>query len=144
MAAKIDLNKIFLKRVHGDLLAVYTWLDDERALVLIPHLRGPKSPWFVVCESVAWRYDEPHYLAKRCAEAAQFMGMGTDKATWVRIASIVNEGIPDLVRMPSYPDWEVDRAKQAVGQLTVRADGEVVHQEDVVIPESEGVGYVAA
>lgn len=141
MAAKIDLNKTFLKRVHGDLLAVYTWFDEERALVLIPHHRGPKAPWFVVGESAAYLYDDPHYLAKRCAEAAQFMGMGMDKATWVRIATIINEGLPDLIRMPSYPDWQEQRAKQAVGQLTARVDGQVVHQEDVLVPTQEGASY---
>ncbi|MBM3380220.1 MAG: hypothetical protein FJY39_10870, partial [Betaproteobacteria bacterium] len=40
-------------RRHGDLLAVYTWLGEERALVLIPALRRGAA-WFVVAESAAF------------------------------------------------------------------------------------------
>jgi hypothetical protein len=38
-ACILDLGKSHKVRRHGDLLAIYTWVNDERALVLLPALR---------------------------------------------------------------------------------------------------------
>lgn len=142
MPACIDLNKVHLRRQHGDLLAVYTWFDGDRALVLMPAYRK-KAPWFVVKENAAYLYDDPRYMAKRCPEAVRFMGLEDNKANWVRVATIIHEGLPDLIRMPSEPDWEALKA-QEVGTLTLRAEGEVVHQEALTLKPDQGAQYVPA
>lgn len=74
MPACIDLRKAHLHRQHGDLLAVYTWINAERALVLIPAYR-PKAPWYVAMESAAYLYDDPAYLAKACVKACEVLGI---------------------------------------------------------------------
>ena len=38
MPVSLDLRKAHKVRRHGDLLAIYTWVNDERALVLLPAL----------------------------------------------------------------------------------------------------------
>ncbi|NDH35786.1 MAG: hypothetical protein EBX67_10025 [Betaproteobacteria bacterium] len=55
MPVSIDLRKAQKVRRHGDFLAIYTWVNDERALVLLPAHRKAAA-WFVVCESAAFRY----------------------------------------------------------------------------------------
>jgi hypothetical protein len=140
--ACIDFNRTYLQRQHGDLLAIYTWFDGERALVIIPAARA-RPRWFVVCESAAWQYDDPRYLARKCAEACRYLGLSEDKATWVRLATIVNEGLPDLVLMPSEPEWEVEKARE-YGVLTAKADGQVMRQEALTIAAQAGAEYVLA
>jgi len=140
MPACIDLRKAHLHRQHGDLLAVYTWIDGERALVLIPALRK-SAPWYVVLESAAYRYDDPAYLARQCVVACEVLGMEPGTGNWVRIATIINEGLPDLVGMPSEPDGE--RRGRAFGELVVKADGREVHREALVVQDG-GAQYVPA
>ena len=140
MAASIDLRKAHLTRFHGDIMAVYSWMNDERALFLIPHLR-PGAPWYIVMESAAYKYDDPHYLATQCAKACDVLGMEPSTANWVRIATIINEGLPDLVRMPSAQPRELSSASH--GQILLRENGKVVGGEDIRLEKQEGVSYGA-
>lgn len=137
MPASIDLRKAFLSRFHGDLMAVYTWVDDERALILIPHLRAG-APWYIVKESAAFKYDDPAYLARQCVTACDVLGIEGSKPNWVRVATIINEGLPDLVRMPSAPDVALSRA--AYGSMQLRADGQLIGAQDIRL-EDRGVIY---
>lgn len=57
MGASIDLRKAHLHRAYGDLLAVWSWFNDDRALFLIPRYRQ-KAPWFVVLEPAAHEWFE--------------------------------------------------------------------------------------
>ena len=140
MPACIDLRKAHLHRQHGDLLAVYTWINAERALVLIPAYRS-KSPWYVVMESAAYLYDDPAYLARACVKACEVLGIEPTRPNWVRVATIVNEGLPDLVGMPSEPTWQ--RAGQEFGTLVVKSNGQEIAAEALTIPDA-GAEYVPA
>lgn len=140
MPACIDLRKAHLHRQHGDLLAVYTWINAERALVLIPAYR-PKAPWYVVMESAAYLYDDPAYLARACTKACEVLGIEGNRPNWVRVATIINEGLPDLVSMPSEPTWQ--RQGQEFGSLVVKADGKEIAAEALTIPDV-GAEYVPA
>lgn len=140
MPACIDLRKAHLHRQHGDLLAVYTWINGERALVLIPAFR-PKAPWYVVLDSAAYKYDDPQYLARQCVTACEVLGIEPNKTNWVRIATIINEGLPDLIAMPSEPSWE--RKAREFGELVVKQAGQEIAREALVI-EDKGAEYVPA
>lgn len=140
MPACIDLRKAHLHRQHGDLLAVYTWINAERALVLIPAFRR-KAPWYVVMESAAYQYDDPTYLAHKCVKACEVLGIEPCRANWVRIATIINEGLPDLYRMPSEPYQAT--VGQEFGEIKVMADGKAVAAEALTIPYA-GAEYVPA
>ena len=137
MAASLDLRKAHLTRIHGDLMAVYSWIDDERALFLIPHLR-PGAPWYIVKESAAFKYDDPGYMARQCPVACDVLGLEPSRANWVRVATIINEGLPDLVRMPTAPLPEMHRASR--GSIQLRADGKVVGAEEIKL-EKQGAQY---
>lgn len=140
MALSLDPRKAHLIRQHGDILAIYTWVNDERALVLMPARRG-KSPWYIVCESAAWKYDDPGYLARQARKAAEVLGMDETTSTWYRIAKIIHEGLPDLVHMPPAPLPEL--SKHTIGEMKLFADGHLVGGEEIR-PEIEAPTYEAA
>lgn len=129
MGVQLDPRKAHAVRLHGDILAIYTWVNDERALVLLPAHRRPGSPWFIVCESAAWKYDDPRYLARQGKLAAEVLGMEETTSTWLRVATIIHEGLPDLIRMPSAPEPELSSA--ARGHMTLLADGKPIAGEDI-------------
>ena len=137
MPASLDLRRAHLHRRHGDLMVVFTWVNDERAMVLLPAFR-PGAPWYIVMESAAWQYDDPAYLARQCVTACDVLGIEPSRPNWVRVAGIIHDGLPDLIRMPSAPPAEFHRG--AVGAMTLRADGQVLAQQDIRL-EREGVTY---
>lgn len=137
MPASLDLRRAHLHRRHGDLVVVWTWVNDERAMVLLPAYR-PGAPWYIVMESAAWKYDDAAYLARQCVTACEVLGIEPSRPNWGRVAGIIHDGLPDLVRMPSAPPAEFHRG--AVGAMTLRADGQVLAQQDIRL-EREGVTY---
>lgn len=140
MAAKLDLNKAHLTRQHGDLLAVYTWVNDERALVLIPAYRK-NAAWYIVCESAAYKYDNPEYLARQAVKAAEVLGMEPSPNNWVRLATIIIEGLPDLIEMPSAPHPVLMRA--TVGEMKLLENGRLIAGEEIRLERDEGAVYGA-
>ena len=133
MGVEIDLSKAHHSRVHGQFTAVYTWVNDERALVLLNHMRD-KSPWFIVGESVAWKYDDTQYLAAKARQACDVLGMEPSINTWTKLATIIHEGLGDLIAMPSSPPVEYHSA--AVGSILLREQGKVIAAEDIRIAKS--------
>ena len=119
MPATLDLRNAHLSRRHGDLLAVYTWVEDERALVLLPALRR-NAAWFIVGESAAYRYDDPGYLARQAMFACTVLGIEPTAGNALRVATIIHEGLPDLIRMPGPP---LAPLGAALGEVTLRVDG---------------------
>ena len=104
-ACILDLRKSHKVRRHGDLLAIYTWVNDERALVLVLARRNNPA-WFVVCESAAYRYDDASMFAEQYVTACEVFGVEPSQRNWVRIASMIHWGLGDLIRMPSAPTPE--------------------------------------
>jgi hypothetical protein len=127
-----------LVRRHGDILAIYTWVNDERALVLMPARRAQGAPWFIVCESAAYKYDDASYLARQASQAARVLGMDETTSTWYRIANIIIEGLPDLIRMPTAPIPELQR--HAIGEMKLMADGKLVTGQEIR-EEKTGLEY---
>lgn len=141
----LDISKAYRTRVSGDIRIVYTWVDGERALVLMPAVRT-HAPWFVVAESAAFRWDDSDprtvpVVAARAAKACNVLGIEANATNCQRVARIVIEGLEDLVRMPHEPADEYEGA--VIGQLQARADGEVIAQRPVRIPALMRASYGA-
>lgn len=134
----LDLNKAHLTRQHGDLMAVYTWVNDERAMILIPAYRKGEA-WFIVCESAAYKYDNPRYLARQAKVAAEVLGMEPSPNNWVKLATVINEGLPDLIEMPSSPDATLMRA--TIGEMKLFADGQLLGGEEIRLKQESGATY---
>lgn len=134
----VDLAKAHLTRQHGDLLAVYTWVNDERALVLIPALRKGEA-WYIVCESAAWKYDNREYLKRQCMKAAEVLGMEPSPNNWIKLATIIHDGLADLISMPTGPDTELTRGNY--GHMELRADGKTMAAQEIKLEREAGAVY---
>ncbi|MGL4573748.1 MAG: hypothetical protein ACRCV9_03060 [Burkholderiaceae bacterium] len=143
MSVTLDTRKAHLVRTHGDLTAIYTWLNDERAVVIAAHLR-PGSPWYVVPESACYEWDDNDpanvpLIVQKCQKACEVLGVESSMTNCMRIARIVIEGIPDLIRMPPKPPDE--RVGIRIGAMQLRAEGELLVEQDVRMPVTSGVTY---
>lgn len=135
----LDLNKAHLTRQHGDLMVVYTWVNDERAMVLIPAYRRGAA-WYIVMESAAYKYEQSRaYLAKQCCTAAEVLGMEPSPNNWMKLATIILDGLPDLIEMPSAPDPELMRA--AVGSMQMFENGKLLAGQDIKLEAEPGAAY---
>lgn len=144
MSVQLDPRKAHQAHVIGDILAILTWVNDDRALVLMPARRAQGSPWFIVCESAAYKYDDPRYLARQAVKAAEVLGMDETTSSWIRVADIIMNYLPDLIRMPSAPPPE-KIAGSTFGELKLKADGQLLHSEDMVLDDSDrSLTYAAA
>jgi hypothetical protein len=130
MSTTIDTAKAHRTRQHGDITAIYTWVNDERALVLVPTLR-PGAPWFIVCESAAYRYDNDIYIVKQAIKACKVLGLASSHRNILRIGTLIEDGLPDLIRIPTRPETEASGKKY--GELKVMANGTQIGGEDIRI-----------
>ena len=138
MPLTLDLAQVPLKRVHGDIICVFTYIgeDDERCMILLP-ANNRQCSWFVVCDSAAYKYDDSEngdvYLWQQSILACQHLQIEPTKANIYRIAKIINDGLMDLVQMK--PKKEYDQERLNIGSVTLKANGEVVAQEDFSVPK---------
>ena len=148
MPVSLDLRKAHKHQRHGDLVVVLTWVDDQRAMVLMPALRRDAG-WYIVQESAAykWGVDHPDYFiarearahaARQSAIACQQLGLEPSKMNRAKIISIVTGWLPDLVTMPSAPMPEFKPG--SYGQMVFLEEGKPIAGEDLR-EEVEGVTY---
>lgn len=142
MSVSIDTRKAYLTRQHGDLIVVFTWVDDERSMILLPaHRVG--APWFIVKDSAAYTWDDSDptnvsQVVRKSIKACEVLGIEPNPTNCRRVAGIIIDGIGDLVRMPSSPPTEYYKA--SFGRMQVVADGSLIAEEDIRL-EKEGVRY---
>ncbi|CDN87336.1 hypothetical protein BN948_01756 [Hydrogenophaga intermedia] len=142
MPAQLDTKKAHLTRYHGDIAVIFTWINDERAMVLIPHRRAG-APWYCVMEGAAYTWDDSKSenvatVARKAMKACEVLGIEPNITNVRRLAALIIDGLPDLIRMPSSPPNEVYRG--SFGRMVLRGAGEVLAEEDIRM-EKEGVTY---
>lgn len=120
-------------RIHGDIVASYTYVNDERAMVLWPRFRTG-VPAFVVCDSAAWQYDDEAYLAIQAKTVADLWGEAPDSQRWFQIAKIIHDGLQDLVRLPPAPLVPIGPKGDVIGEAALRANGKTVASGEVTMP----------
>jgi hypothetical protein len=149
MPATLDLTKAFKHQRHGDIVIVLTWVNDSRALVLLPALRRDAG-WYIVDESAAWLWgvDHPDREARRAAlahtleqsvVACDVLGIEPSMRNRARIVSLVSGWIPDLVRMPTAPLPEMSSTSR--GEIVLTVDGRVVREEEIKVEADQGAVY---
>lgn len=134
----LDLNKAHASRQLGDLTVVFTWCDDERAMVLIPTFRK-QTAWYILKESAAYKYDNMKYLASQSKVAAEVLGMEPSPNNWYKLARVIHEHLPDLVTMPSAPDPTLMRA--SIGEMQLLEAGKLLGGQEIRLEEESGVAY---
>lgn len=134
----VDLSKAHKSHQYGDLMVIYTWVNDERAMILIPAYRKGAA-WYIVCESAAWKYDNREYLKRQCMKAAEVLGMEPSPNNWLKLATVIHDGLPDLITMPAGPDKELTRGNY--GQMELRQGGKTLAAQDIKLEKEEGAVY---
>lgn len=145
MSAAIDLRKAHVAKRYGDLNIILTWMNDDRVMIMMPNLR-PGAPWFVVAEKAAFEWSDQDSsnladLPARAYKACEVLGIEPNNANCFRIISIVNDMMQEFLRMPS--SQPLEKLMGAYGSMTLRADGDVLTQQDIQL-DDEGVKYAAA
>lgn len=149
MGVSLDLRKAHHSRIHGDIVAVLTWVNDERSLVLLPAHRKDAG-WYILGESAAWKWNinaiDPAERAQVLAHAdsqariaCMMMGIEATLRNRARIVNIITDVLPDLIRMPSAPEQEFVNA--AIGEMRLVVDGQVLAAEDIKVEKSAGATY---
>ena len=143
MGVSLDLRKAHSFHYRGDLVVVLSWINDLRAIFIIPRYRKG-APWYVIEEPAAhfWRDDEPANIAqaaRKSAKACEVLGMEPSPRNQTTIIALVNDFIPDLIRMPSAPPPKY--LTQNFGNMTMREDGKVIASQEIQL-EDEGQEYV--
>lgn len=145
------------QRVHGDIVASYQYVNGERAMALWPREKKLKPGAFIVCDSAAWRYSPDHpktdwyakdrrgtlltplklvcgplYLMMMAEQAAFVMGMDNTKPTIIRIATIIAEGLQDLVRLPpERPEDDPNFGRKPIGTASLIIGGEKIAEREI-------------
>jgi len=96
-------GKCWKVRQHGDLCVAFHWINKEPAMVLYPAYRRVGVTPFAIPLDSAYDYAEDARLIEKAALAADLMGYGADRPTIHRIASVINDALPDLLAMPPEP-----------------------------------------
>lgn len=141
MPVMIGGDKAWKMRITGDIASSYQWVNGEPAMILFPAMPGLGSGAFVICLSTAWRYANSEtggpsaYLLHQSLLAAQVMGMYPDKFTLNRIVDVILDGLPDLVEMPPEPVGMTAKQAEAVGELSIKVDGQTVREVEVTAPD---------
>jgi len=143
VSATIDPRKAHLVRHHGEIMAIFTWINQERAMVLVASRRPPGSPWYCIMESAAYLYaDESgnptRRLIESAAKASEVLCLNQTTSSVRKIVDVIVDGLPDLVKMPSEPPNEV--AKAAIGELKLMENGKLVAGQEIR-EEITGVEY---
>ncbi|MDR0273857.1 MAG: hypothetical protein LBI48_00635 [Burkholderiaceae bacterium] len=137
MSVTIHTAQAHAVRVLGDFTLMLTWVNGERAIVLLPTHRR-RAPWFVVCESAAWRYaDDPRYLARQSVKACEVLDMPGQAA---RIGGLIFDHLTDLRRMPPEPP---PGQGVLLGEAVVRAGGQMAGGHEVRCEPQSGITFGA-
>jgi len=149
MGVSLDLRKAHHSRVHGDIVAVQTWVNDERSLVLLPTHRKDAG-WYILGESAAWKWNinaiDPTerntvltHADNQARIACMMLGIEATLRNRARIVNIITDTLPDLIRMPAAPEQEFIDA--AFGEMRLMADGQVIKAEDIKVQKAAGATY---
>lgn len=105
----LDLTMRQWTRTRGDLTVIGTWYGTEVAgsepcLVIIPTFRSRGFQPAVICLSSAWRWEhDPRHVAQKTIEFVAGLGLPAEAATCLRLASLINDHLDDLVKLPPRP-----------------------------------------
>jgi hypothetical protein len=94
-------------------------------------------------ESAAYSWDDSNpanvpAVAAKALKACEVLGLEPTPRNARRVAAIVIDGLPDLIRMPAAPPAELHDT--SIGRMTLRADGRTLAEQDLR-PENGGATY---
>ena len=142
MGVSLDIRKAHSAHRYGDLNIVLSWINDTRAMFIIP-VHRTNAPWFIIQETAAFEWSDQDaenlvHLPARAYKACEVLGIEPSKSNCFRIISMVNDRMQDFLRMPSAQPPE--KTAGTYGTMTLKGDGQVIRQEPIQF-EQEGATY---
>lgn len=139
MGITVGGGRAWRTRKAGELFVSYQWVNRRPAMLLYPSRPPLGAGAFVIPLESAWAYadsvtGEPTpFLVERAALAAEILGMFPTRDTIRKVADVIVDGIPDLVRMPPEPDWDKIEGinKAPAGELKLILDGQTIAHTEV-------------
>jgi hypothetical protein len=95
----------------------------EPAMGIVPVRRGQNLPVYAIPLSVAYQYADGETLVKKSFHIAEVLGFFPDRFIASRIADIILNYLPDLIKMRPYENKAQGKEN---GEGKVIIDGEVV------------------
>lgn len=96
----------------------------EPAMGVTKAVLGHRAPIFAIPLSSAWLYAEPEYLVSSCFRIAEYLGMFPDQFLVSRIADLILNHLPDLIKAKPI----TDDPGRAFAEGEIRIDGERIEQ----------------
>lgn len=136
----LDLALQHQMQPFGDITAIWTWNlhTDRPCVVLVPTyvpISHERIMPVLVSVDEAWRWDErigdPRYTARACHKIAEGMRFDPTPERLVRIFSIVNDCLPDLLRMPPAPRRDQGEVVADVIAIDIET-GKTIHEAEVI------------
>lgn len=139
MSAMFGGEKAWKVRVKGDVVVAYHWINNEPAMVLFKRGAGTAmNPGaYVLPLESAFKYADSktggptRYAIQQAATAARVMGFFPDRFIITRIVDVIMEGLLDLIEMPPEPTGLNAQQTEAIGEMSLKADGQIVHECEV-------------
>lgn len=119
-------------RVHGDIVVAYQYVNGERAMVMWPRYRQGVTG-FIVCDSAAFKYTDPVYLAKQAKLCCELWGWEPAPDQWYKIAKIIDEGLADLVKLPPEPETAKPQGR-SIGEASLIVGGRTLSTGEITLP----------
>lgn len=120
----LDLTRYHFVRHVGELTVYGTWVprldapgDSEPALAIVPRFREIGRP-AVIALSAAYKYNDPAYLAHAAHIFTQSLGIAAGVNDTLKIATLIDDHLSDLISMPPEPTQAV-----VVADATVNIGG---------------------
>ena len=131
----LDLTRYAFRREVGDLTIYGTWVprpddDSEPALAIVPRFRVIGCP-AVIALSSAYKYNDPAYLARAAHVFTQALGVAAGVNDTLKIASLIDDHLSDLISMPPEPTQAV-----AVADAVIEIGG---RKRTVEVLEHQGI-----
>lgn len=135
-------DRCWRQRVIGEFCVSYQWLhvgtkkEPVAAMTIFPTTRLAEAGAFAILQENAWAYADhdgnptPQLIAS-CFGAVIGLGYAAgDKQAQNKLITLVLEGLPDLIDMPSDQPGQLDLKRFIHGiEATARVEGQVIHQE---------------
>jgi hypothetical protein len=129
MGVLIGGDKAWKVRRKGELVISYQWLNEEPTMIIFPARPSGKAGCYAIGLSAAYKYADSEtgapteYLIRQADVAAEVMGMFATRDTLRTIATVIVDGLPDLVEMPPVPDIFNPLPK---GEMKLQLDGKTI------------------
>lgn len=122
------------RRVTGDIVSEFKWDDGEPIMLLYKRTLGHNTPAFMIEMRDAHKFAESSGHATKALlmdlskQAARALNSEHDRATAMRIITVILDGIPDLLRMPPEPKAiEIaNRPTSGNDEISIKLDGKTI------------------